>query len=516
MENSPSVAAFKPVLLTAAQMRAAENAAIQSGVSSKALMESAGGQVAAFAMRYWTKRPVAVLCGPGNNGGDGFVVARRLMEAGWPVRVGLFGAEAATLKGDAKLMAELFAGDIEPFSPDVLAGAELIIDGLFGAGLSRPLAGAAKAAVDAVNGHPAPVLAIDIPSGVNCDTGAASDGETGAAVQAARTVTFFCAKPGHFLYPGRGLTGALDIVDISIEDAALSAIQVDTFVNHPQIWQRAFSRPSPLQHKYHRGHVMTACGGPANTGAGRLAATAALRVGAGLVTILAPKAALEIVAAQVTSIMVRPVDSGSDVAKALEPASNYPMVAVIGPATGVGEDTRAKTLAALSSNAAAVLDADALTSFANDPDTLFEALRPDDVLTPHTGEFARLFGVEDLAVGRLAAARAASAKAGAVVVLKGADTVIAAPDGRAVINANAPPDLATAGAGDVLAGLIAGLRAQGMPGFDAAVAGVWFHGAAAQAVGPGLIAEDLPAAIPTVFRGLLGGASHEGPVQPAG
>lgn len=481
-------------VLSADEMRAAEAAAIKGGVASAALMEAAGKHVAEIAMRAWTKRPVAVICGPGNNGGDGFVAARLMAEAGWPVKVALIG-ERDKLKGDARLMADLYEGGIEPFSPQAIEGAGLIIDAIFGTGLARAVEGGAKAAIDAINAHPAPALSVDIPSGVSTDEGAV----LGIAVKAARTVTFHAKKPGHLLFPGRALAGAVDVVDIGITED----IGAKTFENHPGLWGRAFPRPSWQGHKYARGHVMCVSGGPTSTGAARLAANGALRIGAGLVTMLSPSAAAPVHAAHLTAIMLREANDAGDIAAHMRDAEKSRLVTVIGPAAGVGEETREKTLAILKSEAEAVLDADALTSFADNHEQLFDALRPHDVLTPHTGEFARLFSGETKEGGKLAAARAAAMRAGCVVVLKGPDTVIAAPDGHAVINTNAAPDLATAGSGDVLAGFIAGLKAQGMGGFEAAVAAVWFHGACGQAVGPGLTAEDLPNAVPSVLRSLL-------------
>ncbi|WP_425409497.1 NAD(P)H-hydrate dehydratase [Hyphococcus sp.] len=491
------------------QMRAAEAAAINGGLASAALMETAGKHVAEIAMRAWSKRPVAVICGPGANGGDGFVAARIIAEAGWPVKV-LLAGDRDKLKGDAKMMAGLYEGDIAPFAPQLLNGAGLIIDALFGTGLSRAVEGNAKTAVDAVNAHPAPVLAVDIPSGVSADDGAV----LGAAINAARTVAFHAKKPAHLLFPGRALCGALDVVDIGITEGD----PANTFENHPAIWGGAFPRPSWRDHKYGRGHVMCLSGGALNTGAARLAAQGALRIGAGLVTMLSPGEAAPAHAAHLTAIMLREANTAVDIAAHLQASEKSRLIAVAGPAAGVGAETRDKTLTILKSGAGAVLDADALTSFADDTGALFSALRPDDVLTPHTGEFARLFaGVAQPDSGKLETARAASARAGCIIVLKGPDTVIAAPDGRAIINANAPPDLATAGAGDVLAGFIAGLKAQGMSGFDAAAAGVWFHGACGQTAGPGLTAEDLPKAVPPVLRQLLNPQPQNQPdSQPAG
>ncbi len=494
-------------ILSAAQMRAAEQAAIAGGVASAALMERAGKHVAEIALRAWSQRPVVVICGPGNNGGDGFVAARLIAEAGWPVKVALIGDRAA-LMGDAKLMADLYEGAAAPFSPQMLDSAGLIVDAIFGTGLTRAVEGAAKAAIETINSHPAPVLSVDLPSGVNADDGAV----LGTAVQAARTVTFHAKKPGHLLFPGRALCGAIDATDIGIAETT----PANTYENHPGLWGGLLPRPSWQGHKYARGHVMCVSGGPLNTGAARLCADGALRIGAGLVTMLSPRAAAPVHAAHLTAIMLREANSAGAIATHMKDGEKARLVAVIGPAAGVGAETRDKALAILNSNAGAVLDADALTSFEADPAQLFAALRPDDVLTPHTGEFARLFSANYQTTGKLTAARAASEQAGCIIVLKGPDTVIAAPDGRAIINSNAPPDLATAGSGDVLAGFIAGLKAQGMGGFEAAAAGVWFHGACGQAVGPGLIAEDLPAAVRPVLRALLSPPQQQAAAPPSG
>ncbi|NWG71437.1 MAG: NAD(P)H-hydrate dehydratase [Parvularculaceae bacterium] len=486
-----------PFILTAAETARAEQLAAAGGVPSLTLMETAGGGVAAAAAKFWPKGPVAVLCGPGNNGGDGFVAARLLAEQGWPVRTALLGDRNA-LKGDAKTMAERNFGPIEDFSPAALSGATLIIDALFGTGLSRPVEGPAAAMIDAANAHAAPVLAVDVPSGVNADTGAVM----GTAIRAARTATFFTKKPAHMLFPGRAFCGAVDVVDIGIPVSVLAKIAPSTYENQPEVWAAAFRRPSFTANKFSRGHVAVVSGPRLRTGAARLAARAALRSGAGLVTLLADPEAADECAAQATSVMVRVVDGARGVAAAL--ADPRITAAVIGPAAGIGPATVETTQAILNSSVHAVLDADVFSSFEARPDTLFSRLRPNDVLTPHEGEFGRLFkDIDPVTLGRLGAARLAAHRCGAVVALKGADTVVAAPDGRAAINGNAPPDLATAGSGDALAGMIAGQLAQGTPGFEAALIGVWLHGACGQAAGPGLIAEDLPDALPVILRRLL-------------
>jgi NAD(P)H-hydrate epimerase len=480
-------------LLTVAEMQRADAAAIAGGVPGPVLMENAGAAVAREIRARWAPRPVAVLCGPGNNGGDGFVVARLLAEAGWPVRLGLLGTRAA-LKGDAAQAAQRWTGAVESLERGLLDGAPLVVDALFGAGLARPLDGVTLGVVEAMAGLT--VVAVDVPSGVHGDTGAV----LGAAPAAALTVTFFRKKPGHLLLPGRLRCGETVVADIGIPGAVLDGIAPRQWENGPELWIARYPWPRAESHKYARGHAVV-MGGDRMTGAGRLAARAALRVGAGLVTVACPPEAFAIYAAGSPSLIVEPV--GDDEAFAALLADARKNAVLLGPGAGVGVHTRARVLTALDAGKACVLDADALTSFAGAPADLLDRL-PNEmngrcVLTPHEGEFARLF---DAKGDKLTRARAAAARCGAVVVLKGADTVVAAPDGRAVLNANAPPELATAGAGDVLAGLILGLLAQGMDAFDAACAAAWLHGEAATQVGPGLIAEDLPDALPAVLRRL--------------
>lgn len=482
-------------LLSCAQTRAADAFADKAGVSGATLMEAAGtAAVEAIAARF-LRRPVSVLCGPGNNGGDGFVIARLLAARGWPVRVALLGARDA-LKGDARLMAERWAGEVAPLSPAATEDAALVVDAVFGAGLSRPVEGAVRETLEAAARGGAPVVAVDLPSGVDGDTGAV----LGFAAPAALTVTFFRRKPGMLLFPGRALCGEVVVADIGIPPAALGAIGPDVMENAPLIWLSRLRAPAPDGHKYDRGHALIAGGAALSGGAARLAARAALRAGAGLVTLAAGADASRINAARLDAVMVREVE-GADALAALF-ADKRLTAALFGPGAGADEQTRRKTLALLGAAPACVLDADALTAFAGAPEPLFKALRDGDMLTPHAGEFARLFPDLADAPSKLAAAREAAKRSGAVVVLKGADTVIAAPDGRAAINANAPAFLATAGAGDVLAGIATGLRAQGTEAFEAACAAVWMHGAAGAAAGPGLIAEDLPDALSTVWRAL--------------
>ena len=492
-------------LLTSGEMGRADALAVAAGVPSLTLMENAGGAVAARASAMCAPGArVAILCGPGNNGGDGFVAARHLREADFDVQVSLLGSLDA-LKGDAAVMAQRWGGPVAPLQPQSVECADLIIDAVFGAGLARPIAGVAADVIAGINASEVPVLAVDVPSGLDGTTGAAR----GPVVQALRTITFFRRKPGHLLMPGRALCGEVTVADIGIPPGVLADIDANTWANAPGLWRAHFPWPKRDGHKYGRGHAVVVSGPPAHTGAARLGARGALRIGAGLVSVASPADAIAVNAAHLTAIMLLPFDGPEGLADIL--ADKRKNAVLLGPALGVGAPTQQLVHAVLASGAATVLDADAITSFAGGPSELFVAIagrfgRP-VVLTPHEGEFHRLFANAG-ADSKLERARAAAHRSGSIVVLKGADTVIAAPGGRAAINDNAPPYLATAGAGDVLGGCMAGLLAQGMPAFEAACAGVWLHGAAAAAFGPGLIAEDLPEQLPQVLRALapLGGA----------
>ncbi len=481
-------------LLTVGEMSRADAAAIAGGIAGERLMEAAGGAVADEIRRRWSPRPVAALCGPGNNGGDGFVVARLLARAGWDVRIALLG-ERGKLKGDAALNAGRWDGPVAPLAPEALDGADLVVDAVFGAGLARALDGAARATIEAIGARGLACIAVDVPSGVHGDTGEVM----GAAARCALTVTFFRLKPGHLLLPGRVLCGETVCADIGIPDAVLDDIAPSTFANGPELWGDRFPWPRLDDHKYSRGHAVVA-GGAEMTGAARLASRAAMRVGAGLVTVAAPPDAHAIYATALEHVIVKSVaDADAFQALIADPRRN---AVLVGPGAGVAASTRDAVLAALGGGKRTVLDADAVTVFRDDPETLFAALgNAPAVLTPHDGEFVRLF---DATGDKLARTRRAAAKCRAVVLLKGADTVIAAPDGRAVINRNAPPTLATAGTGDVLAGLVLGLLAQHVAPFEAACMAAWLHGEAASRFGPGLVSADLPEALPGVLRDLAG------------
>ncbi|MBG1231464.1 NAD(P)H-hydrate dehydratase [Aestuariivirga litoralis] len=476
-------------ILTPAEMYQAD--ALASGVfgaSSLKLMENAGRAAADAIIARFKKRHVAVICGPGNNGGDGFVVARLLAAKKWPVSVFLT-CELIQLKGDAALMAKKWKGRVHPFASlgASFAGRNrpaLIVDAIFGAGLNRefPLAWA-----EAIAAAKVPTVAIDVPSGLDGLTGR----PIGACITADVTVTFFRKKPAHQLQPGRALCGEIVLADIGLPLQVLEEIR-------PRLWENSAPEFHALDvsgHKFTRGHAVVWSGPELATGASRLAALAAARVGAGLVSLTGAEDALRVQAAHVTSIMLKPAESDSALVSLL--SDRRIKAFCIGPAAGVSHALRRKVLDGLKSGPACVLDADALTAFADAPQSLFEAIQAHPergcVLTPHEGEFNRLFSLlKDSIESKVEVARRAAALSGAVVVLKGADTVIASPDGRARINSNAPPTLATAGSGDVLAGLITGLLAQGWDAFGAACAAVWLHGeAAARVPRRTLIAEDL-------------------------
>ena len=475
-------------------MAEADRSTAASGIIDTALMENAGRSATQAIIERWTPRPVLVLCGPGNNGGDGFVIARRLAEADWPVRVALL-VPREQLRGPAAHHAALWRGPVEALMPSALEGAELVVDAIFGAGLSRPLEGAVVQTLNAASARRLTLIAVDVPSGVMGDTGASV-----GAMPCALTVTCFRKKPGHLLQPGRRLCGELLVADIGTPSSVFDIVRSNTFENAPSVWADALPALRPDDNKYTRGHALVWGGWP-TTGAARMAARAAGRVGAGLTTVAVPALALPVYAAALTSIMVNAISEPEDFDRVL--ADGRYTGLLIGPGAGQGRDTRARVITMLKTGRATVLDADALTAFQDDPDVLFRTISGPCVLTPHEGEFVRLFaGQVDLRSDKLSRARAAAHISGAVVLLKGSATVIAAPDGRAIINANAPPTLATAGAGDVLAGMVLGLLAQGMEPFLAAAAAVWMHGAAAAHFGPGLLAEDLPDRLPAVFRRL--------------
>jgi hydroxyethylthiazole kinase-like uncharacterized protein yjeF len=499
-------------LLTTDQMARADRLTIESGVPGIVLMENAAAAIAKAANNILNRtsgRRVLVLCGPGNNGGDGYAAARLLRSHRIKVRAASL-TPPDQLRGDAKEAASRWTGGIESAADCDLSTVDLVIDAIFGAGLSRDLDAATISIVERLNqwrrttGQK--VVAIDIPSGVDGTTGAIR----GAAVDADVTVTFFRLKTGHLLFPGRLKCGELMCAHIGVRPWVLDAIAPDTFLNDPGFWHSALPFPKVDGHKYTRGHAIVVSGGKSFTGAARLAAKAALRAGAGLVTLASPSDALAINASALTSVMARESNGPSGLAQLLsDPRKN---AVALGPGLGVSEATCALVETALAGGVhtrSVVLDADALTSFASDPERLKRAIAAASgpvVLTPHAGEFARLFPALQTETeiapppSKLERARMAARQTGAIVLFKGPDTVIAAPDGRAAVSTGAPPWLATAGSGDVLTGIVAGLLAQGMAGFAAAACAAWMHGRAAEIFGAGLIADDIIDSLPKVWR----------------
>ncbi len=524
-------------LLTAARMRSIEHAAIESGqVTGLELMERAGRGVVEAVFAQWPElarsdHRAVVLCGPGNNGGDGFVVARLLRQWGWEVEAFLYG-DPDRLPPDARTNFRRWremGGQVRDVREQPAMPADLMVDALFGTGLARPVDDPAlwewlwliDDAIDAASfDAPAKTVAVDIPSGLCADSGRVLGGVPEHGRRAPRvmlTVSFHAPKLGHYLAEGPAHCGRLALADIGIgafadagEGGRVRLIEARDFTG-------AFEK-RPDAHKYGHGHALILAGGPGHGGAARLAARGALRIGAGLVTLGCPPEAHLENAAQLTAIMVRRIGDAVALGEVLkDPRFN---ALCLGPGLGGGDEARALVRAALASARPVVLDADALTAFAEDPAELFALVRANGrvVMTPHGGEFARLFpdiagklaapAVKGPAFSRVDAARAAAARAGAVVLLKGSDTVIAAPGGECAVNSAAyereAPWLATAGAGDVLAGFITGLLARGFPfsPMQAAEAGAWLHVECARAFGPGLIAEDIPEELPRVFRAL--------------
>ena len=480
-------------ILTCDEVRTAEQRAVEAGISLWALMQKAGQACADVLHAEFPEGRVVVLAGPGNNGGDAFVAAQRLRDLGRNVWLyDLAPTRQRTPEGANALNA--LTGARQPLEDMRLAADDIVLDGLFGAGLSRPLEGEAAFAAEQVNASGAKVVAIDVPSGINGDTGAI----TGPAIRADVTVTFCAKKPAHLLQPAASLCGEVIPAEIGfgrfINDTTHALHE-----NAPALWSNALRWPTATSHKHQRGRLVVVSGGLANTGAARLAAQSGLRTGAGLVTLLCPPGALMVVAASVKAVMTASFASAEDLVAQTEKSSAI----VIGPAAGVTDATRANVEALARAGRSLILDADALTVFAGQAEYLRSILHAPAILTPHTGEFERLFpGLLASHSNRIDAVRSAAAQSNAVILLKGADTVIAAPDGRAVINAHATPFLATAGSGDVLAGIIGGLLAQGLAPFDAACAAAWLHGDAGLRAGPGLTAEDLDAALHDALRQL--------------
>lgn len=481
---------IETVLLTPDQMGQVDRDAAASGVDSHGLMERAGQAVAAAALRrYPGAGRFVVFCGPGNNGGDGYVAARALRDSGCAIKVFHLG-DPDRLQGDAAEARRRFAASSEPleiYRPD---SGDVIIDALFGAGLDRDVPAAVASLIEAVNSAGLPVIAVDLPSGLCGRRGL----PLGASFKAEFTVTFMTRKPGHLLMPGRALCGETSVFDIGIPRRIIAAQLSRLAVNGAGLWQDDLPKPDSAAHKFTRGHLAVFSGGPTATGAARLSAQAGLTSGAGLVTVVTPPNAALVNATALTAVMVKSVANTDDLAGWLK--DRRVSAAVIGPGFGVGDKARHFVRALAEAGIPMVLDADGITSFEDAPEALFAAFAAGParlVLTPHEGEFRRLFPdlAADERLSKVERALAAAKRAHAVVLYKGADTVIADPAGNAVINDNAPPWLATAGSGDVLAGIIGGLLAQAVAPFAAAAAGAYLHGEAGHRAGRGLTAETL-------------------------
>jgi hydroxyethylthiazole kinase-like uncharacterized protein yjeF len=520
-------------LLTAAQMRAIEKAAIDSGeVTGLELMERAGKGVVEAVFEEWpelrkTSHRAVVLCGPGNNGGDGFVVARLLKEWGWEVEVFLHG-DPSRLPPDARVnyerwgtlgkVSELKYDNLFDANANIQGGEIVVVDALFGTGLTRPLGREICRILDGAGCTDRYAwsrrVSVDVPSGLCSDSGRGLWEAEPLFPDDRLTVTFHRAKTGHFQNPPLNSVGSLRIKDIGLSEFSAHGLsdgrtQLVDSVDIDRL------RKLYGDHKYSHGHALILTGGPGKTGAARLAARGALRIGAGLVTLGCPQQALWEVASQVTALMVRTIDGAPGLREMLE--DQRLNAACLGPGLGLGADTQALVLEALKAKRATVLDADALTRFERHPEVLFEALHENCVLTPHAGEFRRLFKdiAEKLdapattgpAYSKVDAAREAAKRAGCTVLFKGPDTVIADQAGRCSINSSAykraAPWLATAGSGDVLAGFVTGLLARGFPVMQAAETAAWLHTECALSFGPGLIAEDLPEELPKVLKTLL-------------
>ncbi len=477
-------------------MGAADSFAMAHGRSGGALMDAAGGAIADAIANRWSPRSIAVLCGPGNNGGDGWEAAAQLQALGWPVEVFAM-KPAAELEGDAARAADKWTGEVQGLEACDPSRFALILDALFGAGLSRPLDGEparlARACAERT------VIAADVPSGVHGDRARAD----GPAFKAALTVTFHRYKPAHVLHPGRAACGEIVLADIGVPDGWMDAASPVAEHNHPDLWSVPGLHIEAGAHKHQRGRLCVLSGGHGASGAARLSAEAGLTAGAGYVTLLCPPDALTECAASLRAVVTRAYDLTADFASVLD--DHRAQAAVMGPGAGTSRETRRRVLQACGQGASLVLDADALTVFEQDSAALHEALHERCVLTPHAGEFARVFPdfagtSESSGENKIEIARKAASRAGAVLVLKGPDTVIAAPDGRVRVNTHASSRLSTAGTGDVLAGLIGAFLAQGADAFDAASAAVWVHGEMGRRMGPGDTAASAITLLPQALR----------------
>ena len=505
-------------ILTAEQMREADRRTISElGIPGVVLMESAGRAVVSEILQRYSHLapgPVLVLCGKGNNGGDGLVVARTLLQYGWQVTTVLL-AEEVAISGDARLCLDILQrlGAPLEFAVDStgvkavlsrLPQPALIVDALFGTGLSSPVSGHYAVAIEWMNGSPASKVAIDIPSGLDATSGAI----LGSALCADLTVTLAAAKLGQMIYPGVVCCGELVVAEIGIPQVFLDELAAGILLDGKEVCNFLPSRPE-AGHKGTFGHLLLVAGSCGKSGAAVLAAEAALRTGAGLVTVAAPASLQTTLAIKLTEAMTAPLDEvdGALTATALpQIAALWQDKKVLALGPGLGRSAATATLVrkvVADCPWPLVLDADALFALAGHEEVL--ALRPvgTTILTPHPGEMAHLLGVaiDEIEADRIGTARRFAEEHGVVLVLKGARTVIAAPDGGIMINPTGHAGMATGGMGDLLTGIIAALLCQGAPPLAAAAAGVWLHGRSGDRLRPrfgdaGLLASDLLAEIP--------------------
>ncbi|MEO9640873.1 MAG: NAD(P)H-hydrate dehydratase [Lentilitoribacter sp.] len=486
-------------LLTPEQMSKADALTIESGIAGIELMRRAGAFIFEVLHQHFPKvKTVLVVAGVGNNGGDGFILAELLKRYGYDVAVTIIG-DNTKIAGDARLAFDKMSKDIQPIKNPDFDDYHLIVDGIFGAGLKREVKGDFADIIHAINASATQILAIDLPSGINGQTGKVS----GCAIKAQATATFFRYKPGHILFPGRELCGKVYLGQIGISEKVLNQISPRLNLNIPVLWQDHYPILKATGHKYSRGHTLSVSAGLDKSGAARLMAKAALRMGAGLVTIACPSETLSAHAARTDAIMLSKMDNEHELSNILD--DKRINAVCVGPGLDPNEQTRSITKIILNTDKSVVLDAGALTAFSDEPCALFDLIKARSsptILTPHDGEFARLFPVLTLSQDKVKRTKIASETSSATVVLKGPDTVIAKGSNNAAITSNAPPWLATAGSGDVLCGIITALLAQGMPEFEAACAGVWFHGEAGAKAGPGLISSDLEIALKDVIQNI--------------
>lgn len=486
------------IVHTATQAKQCDELAItQFDMEGKTLLENAGDQVAEVLLQQFQPCPTLILCGPGNNGGDGYVVANHLRTAGFEVTLLQFGAPKNG--SAAEMIAKEWQGKAIAFDEkkaiSLLKSYDLYVDAIFGTGLSRTLPEPLLRFIQALNQVKAPIISIDIPTGVDAETGQLH----GGAIKATHTVTFTTRKVGHMLFPGRAYAGEVIVKNIGLPEKLLTTVVPYIFRNIPDLWQSKLPLKKAAKqltmHKHQHGKLMVASDAESMTGATRLAALGAARTGVGIVHLAVPEATAMVYTLTQASWIIHKNEKAETLRELLKQVK--PEAVLVGPGFGLDSQIHHYIEIMLKSRIACVLDADALTAYAGQAEELGNLVKGPLIITPHEGEFARLF--PNLKGSKIERAGEAAHILNGIVVLKGADTVIAAPSKLTVINDNAPWWLATAGSGDILAGMIAGFLAQGMPAFDAACAATWIHSEAANAFGPGMIAEDILPQLPKIL-----------------